>query len=129
MPLIARLKLALASLLGTHYAQVVSAVDRAVTAFLIAFGAKAVASGLFSTKGIVDLSIWQTAALAGLAATLSAVKSFVMIWLTGTPALGSLVSSTLRARRDAGRKVEHKVPLRPTRVRARKATPRKHVPR
>lgn len=98
--------------LGRRYAAVVSLTDRAVTSFLIAFAAKFFAGDVFDVGQVATLSYWHTAALAGTAALVSTIKSGVMTAVTGDPALLSVASSTLRARRGQ-RRVAHRVPLRP----------------
>lgn len=113
MPLIDKIKLKLAKLLGTHYAAVVSTLDRAVTAFGLVFATKVVGGDALDFRLLLHASWWQTTGTAALLAALSVVKSSIMLKITGTPALLSLTSATLRSRRNAGRKVQHKVPLRP----------------
>ena len=101
----------LAARLGSRYAGVIDIADRGLTAFLIAFGGQLVAADVFSVGGLLDVSLWQKAGVAGLAALLSVLKSSVMTAITGHPALASLTSRTLRARRDLGHRVEHRVPV------------------
>lgn len=106
-----RIRAWLAARLGTHYAAAVSTFDRAVTAFLLAFGAKALGTDLFDVHNIAKISYWTTAGFAGLVAILSVIKSAVLTAITGDPALLAPVSATLRARRDAGRRVAHQIPV------------------
>lgn len=110
-----RFRQRLERLLGKRYAATVDLVDRGVTAFLLAFGAKLVAGDVFEVSSIANLSLWKAAAFAGTAALLSVAKSAVMVKTTGSPALLSVSSSTLRARRDSGRRVSHPIPVRPPR--------------
>ncbi len=113
----AQLRAWLQGLLGDRYPVVVKAVDGAATAFLLVFFTTFAAHGI-DTQHITEASTWKAAALAGLVAAVNAIKSAVMIAITGQPALGGLVSNQLRAQRDA-RPVRHPVPLRkprPTRA-------------
>jgi hypothetical protein len=105
----------LADKLGTKYPAVVDLVDRAVASFLIAFAAKTILADGFDVAQIEHVSWWHTAALAGVAAAVSAIKSGIMTAITGTPALLSPVSRTLRARRDTDYRPQHAVPVRPPR--------------
>jgi hypothetical protein len=98
--------------LGRNYPAFVSTVDRAVATFLEAFLAVWLAAGL-DLPHLTNLSVWQKAATAGLTAALSVVKSLIVTRITGVPALGSLVSTTLRARREQPAP-QHYVPLRPS---------------
>lgn len=103
----------LAAKLGRRYAVVVDVAERAATAALIAFGAKAVAGDLFEIHHVLVLSYWEACGLAAAAGALSVLKSSAMQLVTGDTALGSLVSRTLRARRELPRpRPRHRVPLR-----------------
>lgn len=104
--------------LGRRYGAIVSLADRAVTSFLIAFAAKFFAGDVFDVRAILHLSFWTTAGFAGAAALASTVKSGIMTAITGDPALLSLGSATLRARRGQ-RRVAHRVP-----IRSRRPSPR-----
>lgn len=115
-----RLQLWLAVTLGDRYATVISIVERVAVVFASAFAAKAIASGLFSISGFTNLSYWQTAAGAGVAAALVALQSIITAAVTGTPDSASFVSQTVRAHRELGARVEHRVPLRPARRTARR---------
>lgn len=106
----------LAARLGTRYAVVLDIGDRLVVAFLLAFGAQLLAADVLDVNHVLDLSLWQRAAVAGLTAALSLGKSLVMTAITGHPALTSLTSMTLRSRREVGRRVEHHVPLHPNKA-------------
>ena len=74
----------------TQRAYVVDLVERVVWTFLQAFGAQLVASGWFTVAGVVDLSIVQKAAIAGLAAVLSLAKG-VVAKAVGSPDSAQLV--------------------------------------
>jgi hypothetical protein len=102
----------LAGKLGSRYAVVIDTADRTVVAFLTAFAAVWLGGGL-DVAHLTDLSVWQKAAAAGLAAALSLLKSVIVASITGDPALASLASRTLRARRDSNTyRPAHHVPLR-----------------
>lgn len=109
-----RLQLWLAARLGSRYEVAIDLADRAVVAFLVAFGGALVAADVFTVHAFLDVSIWQKALLGGTAAALSLIKSLVVTGITGSPALLSVTSRTLRARRDTtvGERPQHHVPLR-----------------
>jgi hypothetical protein len=123
MPIIAKIKLWLSKFLGTKYAAVISTADRAATAFGLVFATKLIGGSGFSIAALAHWSYWQTAAVAGLLAAVSVLKSAIMTAVTGVPALLSLISSTLRAQRGITRKPQHSIPLRPT-----PPAPAKHAP-
>jgi hypothetical protein len=110
-PVLARIRLFLAALLGSRYAAVVATVDRAAVVFAAGFATKAVASGLLSIDHITDLSYWQTAATSGVLAVLVLVQGLITQWVTGSPALTSFVSGTLRHQGQTGYAVQHRPPL------------------
>jgi hypothetical protein len=116
--LLTRFQLWLAARLGSKYPLVIDTADRAVLVFLEAFGAVWLGAG-FDVPHLTDLSIWQKAAAAGIAAALSLIKSVIVGSITGSAALSSLKSRTLRAQaRAVDYRPEHHVPLRkPTRPR------------
>lgn len=87
--------------LGHDYPAAVEVVDRALTAFILTLAGGAV----------LTVGLWKAAALAGVVAGLSAIKSVLLTALTGTPALLGLVSPNLRFRRDLPRAF-HKIPVR-----------------
>lgn len=117
--MLARVRAFFERILGSRYAAAVSTLDRALTAFGLVFATKLIGGDGFDIKQLAHLSYWGTAATAAILAALSVLKSSVMIATTGTPALLSLTSTTLRQRRSMGRRPEHKVPLRPPTRRAR----------
>ena len=96
--------------LGTRYPVLLRGVDGAVTTFLLAFATTFVASGGFDVHTIVTLSVWQKAALAGIAAVLSLAKSTIMVLVTGQTALLGLFSRQVRADRERP-PVKHPVPV------------------
>lgn len=51
--------------------------ERVIVTFLQAFGATLVAGGVFDVSGVRDVSAWQAAGVAGIAAVLSLVKGLV----------------------------------------------------
>jgi VIT1/CCC1 family predicted Fe2+/Mn2+ transporter len=101
-----RVKRWLADRLGRHYAAAAELVDRALVAFVSSFAAKAL-GGLLDIHQVASLSYWHTALLAGLAALVTFAQGLATAHFTGSPAALSLVSPTLRARRDYGRRVRH----------------------
>lgn len=102
----------IANRLGRHYAATISILDRIGLAFGGTFVTRLLASGV---GGIAHLSYWHTAAVAGIFAAVAAVQGILTTAVTGNPTMASLVSNTMRARRDNGTRVLHKVPIRPTR--------------
>lgn len=111
-PLWKRAQLWLAAKLGRRYGTAVDVADRAVASFAITFAAKLLGDGV-DVDALQSWSWWQTVGAASLFAALSVVKSAVFTAATGSPAVLSPVSKTLRARRDAGYLPEYHVPIRP----------------
>jgi Putative lactococcus lactis phage r1t holin len=66
--------------------------ERALVTFLQVFGATLIAGGVFDVHGIQNLSAWQAAAVAGLGAVLSVIKS-VVARAVGNPDSASLTSN------------------------------------
>lgn len=119
-----RLKIWLANLLGNEYAPAARIVDRVFGTFLAAVIAKAVSEGV-TIPQVSHLAWWHAILFAGLSAAAQLVLSLLAQRTTGTPELMSLVSHTLRAQRDYGRRVLHSVPLRRPQPPARK--PSRHA--
>lgn len=113
-----RIKVWLSQLLGSHYAAAISIVDRAAVVFATTFVARLVGSGL-DLHNLVSVSYLQTCAVAAIGAVVVLIQGVITTGITGSPAPASLVSRTVRARRDNGYRVQHDVPLRPSK---RKAT-------
>jgi hypothetical protein len=63
--------------------------ERVAWTFLQAFGAMLVASGGLDMAGVLDMSIWEKAGFAGVAAVLALIKGVVAKWVgdRNTPAL------------------------------------------
>lgn len=108
-----RLRRWLAQRLGTRYAAAVQIADRALLAFLAPFLARLIGGDVLQLGDLAALSWWKATALSGLAAAIAVVQSALTTALTGTPEGLSLVSRTLRYRRDLGARPMHTVPLRP----------------
>ena len=51
--------------------------ERVIVTFLQAFGATLVAGGVFDVSGVRNVSAWQAAGVAGIAAVLSLIKGLV----------------------------------------------------
>lgn len=122
--MLTKLKAALAKLLGDRYAVVVNTVDRAVTAFGLAFLAKIVGGTGFGLGLLASASWWETTLTAGVLAACSVLKSGIVTSITGSPALLSLLSHTLRNQRQNGARPQHTVPVR----RVRKPVTKSHDP-
>ncbi len=64
--------------------------ERVVWTFLQSFGGALIVGGVFDVNGIRNLSAWQAAALAGVAAILSLVKGLVAKFV-GNPETAALI--------------------------------------
>lgn len=111
--MLSRLRRTLAAALGVHYAAAVQIADRAALAFFAPFLARLVGGDVLRLDTLLTMAWWKAAALAGVAAALAVVQSTLTVAITGTPEALSLVSRTLRYRRDLGARPQHHVPLRP----------------
>lgn len=105
--------------LGAKYPVLLRGLDGAVTTFLIVFGTSLLASDVFNVSNLLNLAIYEKAAIAGLAAALSLLKSALMTLLTGQTALLGLTSRQLRADRERP-PIKHPLPVRPNSTRARR---------
>lgn len=123
--LLDRIKLRLAVLLGGHYAAAIRTVERAAGAFAAAFIGRALASPL-DIHQVLQVSYWETAAVAGLMAAAALVQGVITTAITGTPSLAGFVSHTVRAQRTIGARVEHVVPRRHTAAKHH-VPPRSHL--
>lgn len=110
-PLLTRLRTFAHKVLGKHYAAFLDTADRAVAAFGSTVAAQAIGAGLLNVSPLQHTNEWQQIGVAGLVAAVSIIKSTIVTAITGTPAVLSLASRTLRARRDQPA-VQHHVPLR-----------------
>lgn len=106
------LKVWLSRRLGNHYAAAITILDRAALVFGGTFVSRFMADGFHQVR---DVGYLETCAMAGLAAVVAMVQGLITTATTGSPALASFASRTLRARRDNGYRVQHQVPIRPTR--------------
>jgi hypothetical protein len=56
--------------------------ERVITTFLTAFSGALITGGVFDVAGVRDVSAYQAAGLAGVAAVLSLVKGLVAKWVS-----------------------------------------------
>lgn len=117
----------LAARLGVHYAAFVQLCDRALLAFFAPFLARLIGGDVLRLDALLSMSWWKASALAGVAAAVAVVQGALTAYLTGTPEALSLVSRTLRYRRDLGARPLHHVPLRA--VRSHRPLPYPHKER
>lgn len=108
--LVARFLAWLAALLGPRYAAVVQIIGRVAGVFLVAMAVKAISLGI-SLPGITSLAWWHAVLFAGIAALLAFITGAVNTWVIGHPMFTAYFSATLRAQRDFGGRVLHRVPL------------------
>ena len=108
--LIARFLAWLSVQLGPRYAAVIQIFTRALGAFVIAVAVKAISLGI-SLPGITSLAWWHAVLFAGIGALIAFVTGLINTWIIGHPAFGAYFSATLRAQRDFGARVLHRVPL------------------
>lgn len=108
--LLNRFKAWLAKLLGYRYAAVIDLFDRTIGAFALVFVGKFIGS-LADWHTVVVASYWQTAGGGLILAGVAFVQGLLTILITGQPQALALVSRTVRARREYGARVRHKVAL------------------
>lgn len=108
--LLARFQAWLGAQLGPRYAAVLQIIGRVIGVFLLAVAVKAISLGI-TLPGITSLAWWHAVLFAGVGALLTLITSVINAWITGHPAFLAYVSTTIRAQRDFGGRVLHRVPL------------------
>lgn len=84
-------------------AQLIAVARRVAAAFLLAAVGQLVGSGALSMQYLTDLSLWQKAAFAGVAAILTLIQSVASQWLTGAPTVTALLAMLTTNGRQAAK--------------------------